>query len=468
MPGMYVLSPHPFHESESSTHGLRLCPGYLAQHGEDEDPVIDTFDVFVTPPVDTLEAASESTESCTAPKCFLLQYPERRIFQPYRASEYQQPYSFRLKPKTGLVEIDVPIETAYNYDASKGDHYASSMRRSKILAAGGSLGLAGGFNTGPSTVGNERDLDSIPFHGDGEMHMQRLGGKIKEPAEGDPVYMLGYVKDNAVHLSRLDALVQLHPQLPHLDADDEVLRHIDRAKKIESGESNVKSQGRAVEMKINRTEKSPEEAARAKNEALLQSIQDEKWTTYTWNDHDTFESASQYDKCLRMPFTDEAARLKARMDNAAWLDAMSAPRIDPASGKAGSTGLMGKVKGREREKQRRKNSEKQRREREQAASMENGAEDADRDSELESETDSGESEREAEVPESDIQAIDDKPSSKTMPQSTARQKQIGTSRSQETVASEASASPTQVRGQPRRRGRPPKSKASGPDTIMID
>ncbi|KAL9622710.1 MAG: hypothetical protein Q9160_003020 [Pyrenula sp. 1 TL-2023] len=445
-------------------------PGYLAQHGEDDDPVIDTFDVFLTPPVQSLEAVSESTESFIAPKCFLLQYPERKINQPYRASTYQEPYSFRLKPKTGLVEIDVPIDTEYNYDSSKGDHYAASIRRSKILAAGGSLGLAGGFNTGPSTFSNEGDLSSIPFHGDDdEMHMQRLGGKIKEPAEGDPVYMLGYVKDNAVHLSRLDALVQLRPQLPHLDADDEVLRHIDRAKgKKESSESNVKSQARAVEMKINRTEKSPEEAARAQNEALLQSIQDEKWTTYTWNDHDTFESASHYDKCLRMPFIDEAAQLTARVDNSGWLDAMSAPRIDPASGKAGSMGLMGKVKGREREKRRRNFSEKQRREREQAANTENVMEDVDGDTALESETDSGESEQEAELPGSDVQMVDGKPSSEMLSHSAARQDERTTSKSHETVAAEASASPTQVRGYPRRRGRPPKGETSGPETITLN
>lgn len=438
-------------------------PGTLAQPGEDDDPISETYDLYLTPSVKSVVTEPTQPESSITPKVLLLQYPDRRITQPYKALTHQKPTSFRLKPKTGLVEVEVPIDTENNYNASKGDQYASSMHRSRILSAGGSQGLAGGFNTGPQPYNTQRDMDTIPHHSDNKVHTQTLGGKIKQPAEGDPFYMLGYLKDNAVHLSRLDALVQLRPQLPHLDAADEVQRHVERTRtKMEPGENTSKGQPRAVEMKITRVEKTPEEAARARNETLLQSIQDEKWTTYNWNDHDTYASASRHDQCLRMPFADEATQLKASMDNSAWLDAMSAPRIDPVSGKTGSKGLLGKVKGREREKRRRKTSEKRRQEREQAATKISAAERVvDREAESEedeSETDSEESEREVETLDADAQVVEKEPSP-----SIAKRKGKAPVRP---VQATISTPPVQM--QPKKRGRSPKNSTQGASVMVID
>lgn len=434
----------------------------MTQPGEDNDPVVETYDLYLTPSVKSVGAASLNPESSIIPKFLLLQYPDRRQTQPYKASTHQKPASFRLKPRTGLVEVDVPIDTENNYNASKGDQYASSICRSKILSAGGSQGLAGGFNTGPPVSSNQRDMDIISQPGDNKLHTQKLAGKIKQPAEGDPVYMLGYLKDNAIHLNRLDALVQLRPQLPHLDAGDEVQRIVERTKvKKEPGETSSKSQARAVEMKISRVEKTPEEAARARNEALLQSIQEEKWTTYRWHDHDTFESACQYDKCLRMPFADDAVQLQASMDNSAWLDVISAPRIDPGTGKAGSMGLMGKVKGREREKRRRKNSEKRRRQREQASAITFTTADMRADEE---EIESEETDSESEGSEQDVQMVDQ---ASALPSASTR-KDNAPVMGMGTEGSNSAGFSSQAQTQPRRRGRPPKNASKVVDAMVID
>lgn len=90
------------------------------------------------------------------------------------------------------------------------------MRKSKIVSEGGSLGMAGGFNTGAGAAsrgkgaaggGNGGDIIMGEDEGDGYesnddrkagvlLTTQTLGGRIVPPAEGDPVYMLGAFRDS--------------------------------------------------------------------------------------------------------------------------------------------------------------------------------------------------------------------------------------------------------------------------------
>ncbi|KAL9109474.1 MAG: hypothetical protein Q9227_005809 [Pyrenula ochraceoflavens] len=359
---------------------------------EEEDPVVGTFDVYLTSP-----NGPDSQDSLSRQTMMLLQYPERKSKSPYSESTHQKPSSLRLKPKAGLVEVDVPIDTQYNYNADRGEKYGDALRRSRILNQGGAHGLSGGFNTAhsyrsagphdPDDATSRLDLKSIALHGSSSrarghdtdysaQHALTLGGKIKKPTDGDPIYMLGRVTDDdtpAIHLTPLDALVQLSPQLPHLDALDEAQRArasgenaAARLRREAGGEgsSSSKPAARAVNMRIKGVEIDPERDRKDQSDALLMRIQEEKWTDYSWVDHDDIDSTIAYDKCLRMPSQDDAVELKASIENWEWLDAMSAPRVDPSGGRNGAMGLLAKVKGREREKQRKQRSEKKRKEQE--------------------------------------------------------------------------------------------------------
>ena len=155
----------------------------------DPDPVIASYDIYLT----------DSDISR-----YVLQYLDRPTTQTYSDRHGQKPTSFRLKPQTGLVEVDVPISTRVNYDVGKGLRYGDAMRKSRSAREGGAYGMAGGFSTGGGGGGNNGklkmedggDRKDVQMGGmdDKEtaslLRVQTLGGRVKAPEGGDPVYML--------------------------------------------------------------------------------------------------------------------------------------------------------------------------------------------------------------------------------------------------------------------------------------
>lgn len=214
--------------------------------------------------------------------------------------------------------------------------------------------MAGGFNTGarskgaagavagPGAAGGDDGEDGIVmgrrrqqiFAGDEEgmmdyederagvvMTTQTLGGRIKEPVDGDPVYMLGAFRDgmcdltlflllcyylyadrlrflDELHLAPLSAVVQLRPQLHHLDAFDEVsIRNKAMAKgkrdpDEEGAPRAVQTEARAIDMKVKSAE--AETGNIASNNGLLRRMQEEKWEKYAWIDENVWKSKHSY------------------------------------------------------------------------------------------------------------------------------------------------------------------------------
>lgn len=331
----------------------------------------------------------------------MLQYPAYRTANvPYNARNLQKPTSLRLKPSTGLLELDIPIDTEFNYNPQRGSAHATSLKRSRLAQGGGTHGLSGGFNTFPAgrNIREDDDVDmkTIPAHPDvadePNQGIQTLGGKIVKPCPGDPVYLIGSFQNNSLHLSHLDALVQVRPQLPHLDAADELERNrgltaIARGKGKDevavNGEipppgaappagHSARPESKAIDIKLKSSGPSSQDndLSTNTNAKLLRAIQQEPWQTYEWVDEDEDESESRARAALHFSFTPPSHRpdnnaetpyLKSAISNSEWLDLMSAPRID--HGKKDNKGLMSKVKGRDRERRRRRRNEAARRER---------------------------------------------------------------------------------------------------------
>jgi DNA-directed RNA polymerase len=166
---------------------------------DSSDPIVASYDVFLT---------DSDIER------YVFQYPDREVETkhgtggPYDERHGQKPISFKLKPKTGLVEIDVPIVTSAGvYDVNRGLKYGEAMKQSRVLREGGSFGLAGGFNahsTGGAggnggsrvkTEGGGEDVEMQDVKGSRNastiLRTQTLAGRMKEPVDGEPVYMLG-------------------------------------------------------------------------------------------------------------------------------------------------------------------------------------------------------------------------------------------------------------------------------------
>jgi RPC5 protein len=341
----------------------------------------------------------------TAQKLLLLQYPAHRpAVTPYNARNLQKPSSLRIKPSTGLLEVDIPIDTKLNYNFEKGLKYAASLKDSRVAKAGGTHGLSGGFNTGPVSRNvreeDDDDVKNTPEHPNLTLGVQTLGGKIVKPSSGDPIYLLGSFYNNTMHLSHLDALVQVRPQLPHLDAADELERDrgiaLARAKGKDGAAASMgdmpapppagqsaRPESKAIDIKLksNGPANNSNDLSTNANAKLLRAVQQEPWQTYEWIDEDEAESHEQAEKTLHLftPTNDltvsDTPHLQSAITNSEWLDLMSVPRVEHGK-KGGDRGLMGKVRGREREKQRRKRNEAARRERATtaaAAATHNGA-----------------------------------------------------------------------------------------------
>ncbi|KAK2800121.1 hypothetical protein FQN51_006362, partial [Onygenales sp. PD_10] len=175
------------------------------------DPIIASYSIYITD---------------SQIRRFLLQYPDRQSTQPYNATNAQKPTELRLKPRTGLVEVDVPVNTSVNYDERKGLRYGNALRKSRVIGEGGTMGFAGGFNAGAAAPrkggvgaggggGEDEEMGGIGGSGSGRgrgrgrgedffggdeqsmmdyedekagvvMTKQTLGGRIKEAVEGDP------------------------------------------------------------------------------------------------------------------------------------------------------------------------------------------------------------------------------------------------------------------------------------------
>ncbi|KAI1915495.1 hypothetical protein LOZ39_001107 [Ophidiomyces ophidiicola] len=327
-------------------------PGPTSAGGDSDDPVIASYDIFIT-----------DAQVCR----FLLQYPDRSSSHPYNDLSLQKPTELRLKPNTGLVEVDIPINTRINYDERKGLRYGNALKKSRIIQEGGTHGVAGGFNTGGAGSGRMKiegdsvgkgywddedgggyeDLEDEELKGGHIMATQTLGGRIQEPANGDPIYMLGAFKEDELHLAPLSAIVQLRPQLHHLDAYDEISakgKSTTRAKKEEEdGGPRNAPEARAIDVKVKSAEAEPTGGQR--NNELLKRMQDEKWEKYWWIDENasspeqgsffisTFpfdeESWDKYDEYMFNRTIEPPLPLESAIEPDDYIDGMSAPRVDP-------------------------------------------------------------------------------------------------------------------------------------------
>ncbi|EED13044.1 conserved hypothetical protein [Talaromyces stipitatus ATCC 10500] len=304
---------------------------------DSSDPIIASYDVFLT---------DSDIER------YVFQYLDREIETkhgsggPYDQRHGQKPVSLKLKPKTGLVEIEVPITTSAGvYDVNRGLKYGEAMKQSRVLREGGSFGLAGGFNTqhtgGGGSNGGSR-VKTEPGEGDemqdvkggksGQtiLRTQTLAGRMKEPVDGEPVYMLGAFRGSHFFLSPVSALVQLRPQLHHIDASDEAsrIRLMRGRKDLDEDGGPVQAEARAVDVKVKSAEAG--ETTPAGNIELLKKIQDDKWETYEWFDAESEEAWVTYENYMIHQEPEDLPQLESAVDGETYLDVMSAPRVDPA------------------------------------------------------------------------------------------------------------------------------------------
>ena len=209
-----------------------------------EDPIEKEYDVYIsslpsfTAPHSGFNTQSNPIsveESSASSSIYLLQHPTRSRRKPANARNGCCPTATRIKPKSGFLELDVPICPDFNYNRDKASRWGRALKES-----GGSAGVAGGTvgagNTsgngvfgmangfiGPDTFGRGRlqlgaskkqgernqaerdgtmgvdgakgaaqDADNVDEEEEPpQMECQVMGGKIMKSGEGSPLYMVG-------------------------------------------------------------------------------------------------------------------------------------------------------------------------------------------------------------------------------------------------------------------------------------
>ena len=171
----------------------------------------------------------------TGKHAMLIQYPNRVVGQEYRASSDNKPLEIRIKPKCGLVEVDIPVNIHSNYDKEKGIEYGEALRKSLLLQEGGSYGLGGGLGVGPKPT-SKGDRRAPPPEGPSQekllenfddannkghvMNKITLGGQIYPFKNGDPIYMAAAFKEGENMRSVLtDFPTNLIRRRLHVDED---------------------------------------------------------------------------------------------------------------------------------------------------------------------------------------------------------------------------------------------------------
>jgi hypothetical protein len=171
----------------------------LTYHGsvkDNDEEIIAEYDMYINVPTK---------------KILIFQYPNRDPGQQYCDASGQKPLGLRIKPKCGLVEVDIPMNIHDNFNKEKGVIYGEAMRKSRVLQEGGSYGMAGGFGIGskprPTASGSQASTAGEPSHesllanfddANNKGHVMNkitLGGQIVPFKPGnDPNYYIGVFK----------------------------------------------------------------------------------------------------------------------------------------------------------------------------------------------------------------------------------------------------------------------------------
>ncbi|RDW69342.1 hypothetical protein BP6252_08362 [Coleophoma cylindrospora] len=333
---------------------------------EETDPIKASYDVFIKPQM------SDSRQ------IYILQFPNRDSKQHYSASNDSQPFKLRIKPQSGMLELDVPLDAWRNYDKEKGLKWGEVMRKSN--KQGQSHGMPGGFGIGGgppaagrgrgareelSLVNQERLLADYAgaIQREQVLVKQTLGGQSVPPGISSPQYMVGTFRQNQLHLTPISHIVQMRPQFHHIDAAVEQERQ-SRPRETAAGARTTEQ--RPVHQTAKTTVDGEEESTESMSDRVT-AAQQETWRGHRYIDEDSAEAWSAFHENLfvgadteekeedeeELPDADDIAkggaaavggpkdkgkgkavekdlkekvpRLVSRLDDARYLDTISAP-----------------------------------------------------------------------------------------------------------------------------------------------
>jgi DNA-directed RNA polymerase-3 subunit RPC5 len=315
---------------------------------DDPDPIVSQYNIYVKP------------RFRDGKKVYILQFPNRDSKQAYSVANSSLPLELRIKEKSGLLELDVPVDAFRNYDREKGIKWGEAVRKSDQLKGGddGSLGLAGGFGIGggqstrprSARQGTEdegitqealmRDFAASVAQGR-VLRKQTLGGQTMPKDSTTPQYMIGAFRDRKLspwiqemlearltfgrclvelHLTPVNQVVQLRPQFHHIDAQTELERRQSREPTAARG-----ADPRAIHMTVKPTVEGEEETTDTMA-IRIRAVQEESWQKFKCVDEDSIDAWELFNDSLFVEGKDALPNLVSPVTNSEYLNTISAPR----------------------------------------------------------------------------------------------------------------------------------------------
>ena len=278
----------------------------MSNNNEDDDPVVASYNVFVNPRLP----------------------PHQKIHILHQSVRYDEgstpafpriPTELRVKPDSGVLEVDVPLDMMDNYDRDKGMQYGRALKETVEAKGGGSHGLAGGFGIGaPAGLGRkaaaERDrrngewVDEV--RADRVLKNQTLGGIV--PKQEPLNYMIGVFqggklsnlplwtfysdrcqvanpRSGDLHLTPANAFVNLNPQLHHVDAATQLEKAAPASGSKDAAPPPSTAPTRAIHMTI-KNANDPDSVVTETMADRLRAVQAEPWRRMRFVDENDGEA----------------------------------------------------------------------------------------------------------------------------------------------------------------------------------
>ncbi|KAF1982224.1 hypothetical protein K402DRAFT_363436 [Aulographum hederae CBS 113979] len=306
---------------------------------DDDDPVVATYDVFLCPEV--LE------------KLYLLQYVnrDRENDAPYTEEFGTKPLEVRMKPLSGYLEMDIPLPTDH-MDKAKAARWGEAMNVAKEEGKGSTFGVSGGLvpprgarTAAPRPAGGAdrldidredagdalRNFDQALEEGKVLNHMT-IGGNIKKHQPMEPNYMVGVFRENQLHLTKVDGIVQMRPQFHHVDARTQQLHNKEARNKAANAPP---SEARNVTMVSKTTD--VDEMDMLGVSRNLKLAEEEKWVNMKYHDENSTEAYDSYESRFFAPNMSgpDAPQLVSTLRSDQYLDTVSSS-ITASSSTSGS------------------------------------------------------------------------------------------------------------------------------------
>ncbi|KAJ9479446.1 hypothetical protein PHBOTO_002923 [Pseudozyma hubeiensis] len=160
----------------------------------------------------------------------VFQYPiyprDRPLPVPYSAAARGLKVSSRWRPRANRVEVELPLDVREEvYNTDRGTEFGAgaevlAQKQARADAAhGGSAATTEPVASGSRTrVKQEKDHEAQSNRGPKKLEKIKLEStQVPNATE----YMVGVIRDQALHLTRLESIVQLRPSMNYLDALDE-------------------------------------------------------------------------------------------------------------------------------------------------------------------------------------------------------------------------------------------------------